>query len=284
MRLPLVVDLTTVSCARVVPRRSAGCRPDATGPAPAVVWPAGLARDDGYGSLVWLDMNHWIGLAKAAGQHPGGAGYRELLEAARAARARRSVTFVLLDTHYIEMSGIKDPRQRADVASVMAELTDYATMLGRPHIMRLEVQAALTAVGHPVPIPLSGPLFGGGVAHAFGRELNARITDETGVDLTEETRQQVGAAALAELMIATRVKLEWSVLAGPTDDEVPKLRQHGWDLDRTHEGPRHRCRQEVEQQERLHADPRWRRGGSATSSLPEGSSSKWSPSSRVSSG
>jgi len=31
-------------------------------------------------------------------------------------------------------------------------------------------------------------------------------------------------------------------------------------LDRTHKDPRHRCRQEVEQQERLDADPRWRRG------------------------
>jgi hypothetical protein len=45
----------------------------------AYVWPSMLLYRVPHSRLVYLDLNHWIGLAKAAGGHPGGAAYHELL-------------------------------------------------------------------------------------------------------------------------------------------------------------------------------------------------------------
>jgi len=43
----------------------------------------------------------------------------------------------------MEMSGIKDPRQRLDLALVMQELSGFAVSLGRSTIMSLETEAGL---------------------------------------------------------------------------------------------------------------------------------------------
>jgi hypothetical protein len=54
--------------------------------------------------LVYLDLNQWIGLAKAASAHKDGARYVQALEAARAAKDGGTAMFPLSGTHYMELA------------------------------------------------------------------------------------------------------------------------------------------------------------------------------------
>ncbi len=74
--------------------------------------------------LVYLDLNHWIGLSQALVGHRQGASHIATLEACRAARASGRVIFVLSGTAYIEVQRIKHPDQRRRLAEVVEELAD----------------------------------------------------------------------------------------------------------------------------------------------------------------
>ena len=107
-----------------------------------VVWPSGLVKPLRPPAVVYLDLNHFINLAKVSiGTAPDG--YAELLEACRTTRADRRATFPLSSTHCVEISNIRSFRQRGDIVKVMEELSGFNYLLGRPQIMRLEVESAL---------------------------------------------------------------------------------------------------------------------------------------------
>lgn len=89
--------------------------------------------------IVYLDLNHWIGLAQAVTGHHLGVRHQPVLEACREARSNGTAVFPLSDAHYVEVSKIKSPQQRRDLASVMEELSDFTTLLARLDVMRIEL-------------------------------------------------------------------------------------------------------------------------------------------------
>lgn len=93
-------------------------------------WPA-IFRPAYEVKLVYLDLNQWIGLAKAATGHKHGARYLQALEAARAAKDAGTAMFPVSGTHYMELAGIGSFRHRSDIAGVMEELSDFSTILSR---------------------------------------------------------------------------------------------------------------------------------------------------------
>lgn len=190
----------------------------AEGPVPDFCWPRSLAERPSSPQLVYLDLNHWIGLAKARAGHPGGDRLQPVLEACRHARQRGDAVFPLSDSLYVEMSKIRDPRQRQDVAAVMEELSGFATMLALPTVMRLELDAVLTSiVGPPGGLLPQLPLLGFGIFWAFGR-VGLRIDDGHGGDVTEVfAKEQPGVFREMNLLAERRL------LAGPMDSEVDDL-------------------------------------------------------------
>jgi hypothetical protein len=221
-------------------------------------WPDVLLRPRDDKPLVYLDLNHWITLAKAASGHRHGERHREALEALRGANA----VFPLSAAHYMEMAGITDPRQRYDVAAVMEELTGFRCLMPNPVVMRAEIDAAvrrlvpgLKRLHQPIP------LIGRGVLQAFGMQGGLRIKSAKG-DVTDEARKRFGDGP--EAFDAWREdaerQLDRSVLRGPTDDEAPELQRLGWDPSVARRGAERRAQQEREQAQRLDAEPRWRRG------------------------
>ena len=120
--------------------------------APALIWPPLLQLPPESPKTVYLDLNHWIRLAQASTGHKLGRLVANVLDACRSARATGKALFVLSATHYLEMLKIKDPAQRHAIADVMEELTDFASLLGRAAVMRLELNAVLDrfAVRSPV--------------------------------------------------------------------------------------------------------------------------------------
>ena len=103
-----------------------------------LVWPSGVRRDASLPLLVYLDLNHWVGLAKAATGHRDGARYQTLLEACRTVRQASAALFPLSATHYMEVAKIADARRRADLAGILEELSGFHTLLARSAIVELE--------------------------------------------------------------------------------------------------------------------------------------------------
>lgn len=213
---------------------------------------------------MYLDLNHWISLAKANIGHRDGARHQDALKALRRAKASGRFVFPLSATHYMEMSTIRDPRQRADVASVMEELSDFWTLISRTVVMRLEIEAVLDDLGKPRPHPyLPLPLLGFGVGPALGVKGGLRLRDRaSGDDVTQTARQQSpdGPEEFDRRLAEAERKFERAVLQGPGDEDVPTLKLDGWDPLAARRVAEERADQEREQAVRLDADSRWRRG------------------------
>lgn len=196
-------------------------------PSERYCWPPYLLRHRQL-TLVYLDLNHWIALAKAATGHAAGTSYGLVLEDLRLARSDGRAIFPLSGTHYMEMLNIRHPRQRHDIAAIMEELSGFSTLLSRDLVFKYEIDAVLTERVGPAPeAPQPVPIVGYGCMWAFGRTGRFRIRGPKG-DATETVRQQMGSKQFDAFIAEAELRLERSVLAGPTDDEVEDLRGYGW--------------------------------------------------------
>lgn len=213
-------------------------------------------------AIVYLDLNHWIGLAKAATNHHDSQRYAPLLRCSRDAVKAGRVRFVLSDTIYAEMANISDPRQRQDLANVMEELTYFGTLIARPVVMRLELEAALDRLGGPVAAQYEAiSVIGKGVLQAFGRQGGLHVFDGAGADVTGDVRNENGHDEFDSWVDAAELEMERRMLAGPTDDEADKLRLDGrYNPGAARSTAERRAEQERELARRLDGEPRWRRG------------------------
>lgn len=154
--------------------------------------------------LVYLDLNHYIQLAKAKLAATGASGndkrptivlpgYADLLDAARRAKAEGRAMFPLSSVHFMEVAHrVPSPRQRGHVADVMEELSDFAYLLGRPSLVELEISAGLDRIyGTPDSYaPL--PLLQRSALWAFGRQGGLRFVDADGNDVRAQRREELG--------------------------------------------------------------------------------------------
>src|ERR1700686_4795914 len=227
--------------------------------APVLVWPPLLELPSDDVKVVYLDLNHWISFAQASNGHPNGITFVDTLKASKAAKSAGSAVFVLSATHYMELNKIKDPSQRQAIADVMEALTGFASLMDRVVVMNLELDAMLDPFARQAS-PLSRrPLLGRGVRHSFGRASGVRIMGPNG-DATEEVRAQMGAKAFDDFVVQAELQLDRSVLRGPADDEVKKLRALGWKPESSLQVAEKRAAQERELSPTLDAETRWRRG------------------------
>jgi hypothetical protein len=230
--------------------------------APRLIWPSALTLPTTGRPLVYLDLNHWISLAKAAVGHAQGGSLVGTLDACRSAVRMGAATFVLGSAHYSELLKIESRRQRHDVGGVMEELSQFKTLLSRASIMKLELSAALDYVLGLESRDAECPLVGYGVMHAFGLPAgHFRIKDRSsGEDVTEVVRQQYGPERFDAYMAEALIGLERGALRGPKDDEeLGKLRGLGYDPQRALQVARNRADEEAAQRLRLDGDGPWRR-------------------------
>jgi hypothetical protein len=161
----------------------------------------------------------------------------------------------------MELSAIRDPRQRSDLAEVMAELSGYRTLICRSVLMRLEVEAVLDAVlgsrRRYAPLNVVDVGFG----HAFGKVGRLRISNPAlGNDDEVRAGWPGGAQAYDSLLAELQREAEWRILRGPLDEEVESLDAYGYDALSAQRVAQRRAEQEVDQVARFDEDPRWRRG------------------------
>lgn len=218
------------------------------------MWPRSLVTRAPRPLLVYLDLNHWISLAKADTGHTSGIRYRPVLDACRQAVTDGVAIFPLAAAHYLEVSKIRSPRQRQDLAAVMEQLSDFWTLLCRPEVMRTEIDALVsTLLDHDVNPPPSLPLLGRGVFWAFGR-VGMRVMEQ-GMDITNRFRVQ-NPRLFDQIFRTTERKM----LAGHSDDELKKLGVRGWQPDATVQRLTKLAQQEQDLAHRLDVEDKWRRG------------------------
>lgn len=120
------------------------------------------------GLAVYLDLNHWISLAKARVGRPDGSRFVPCLDLLVTTVGSGKVIVPLGLTHYTEVANIADVRQRADIANVMAILSGFTTLAARKERLRCEVAQALhQRLGRPLFPERLNP-FGCGLAFALG--------------------------------------------------------------------------------------------------------------------
>lgn len=226
----------------------------------ALIWPPLLELPAADRLVVYLDLNHWIGLSQALVGHRQGASHVATLEACRAARASGRVIFVLSGTAYIEVQRIKHPDQRRRLTEVVEELADFQTLVGRHVAMALELDAVLDPIAKRASQLSKVPLVGRGVRHAFGVQSGFSIMGPEG-DVTESFRQRYGAAKFDAFMTKNMLEMERSIFRGPMDEsEESELRSHGYFPESTTAMAERRLEQELSYKRTMDADPSIRRG------------------------
>jgi hypothetical protein len=228
--------------------------------------------------LVYLDLNHWVNLTRARLGRSGTAAHRELLDELEPAVAAGRVTVPLSGTHYIELSRIRDPRQRAEVALTMGGLSRYAALTWRGDLLRHQLRQALAkelGVDYSMPDPART---GHGFAHAFGQPpvvgrlrgdpaAIAAFVEHHGHDFIDRLANFAGygwrftpsgrSRTASELLHeATDAVTQFIMLRGPGDEDVKRLASgYGYRPEASYEVTDRIARREAELASALAAKP-----------------------------
>lgn len=245
-----------------VPRRSSAAGRDRCDVPYA--WPKTMTLPERPPLLVYLDMNHWIALAKAHAGHRDGRQHLESLDGLRRARDDGRAIFPISGTILAEVSKIGRYQQRRTLREIIEALSGYFVVTARDIIATHEVEEMLDRVAGPNPQPVNEMNYlDWGIARAFGMVGGFRIRRKgDGADITDETRATwpEGAADFDQRLAEAELELQRKVLDVPTPEEEPQLRALGWKPHGASEVTDNRARQELEQVVRFDADPQWRRG------------------------
>jgi hypothetical protein len=225
----------------------------------APIWPTRLVRPDT--RIIYLDLNHWIALAKANAGHPDG---RRWLEALHALREERSGwSYVISMALIMELTGNRRRLQRADLAEMIEEFTGFGCVMPLTTIAPLEFESALSQFVEITLQQPSVPLMGHGVMQAVGMRGHLRVRDRAGNDVTDLARQEspLGPQEFDRRLRTGELLLDRSVIGGPADDqEEAELRAIGWDPAVAHQSAEQRAEQERDLAAQLDSESRWRRG------------------------
>jgi hypothetical protein len=246
-------------------QRPEGPRPVSVGERPVIdgpLWPVTLRLPVRAPTLVYLDLNHWIALAKAHAGHPDGVRHVAHLQACLDAAAAGRAAFPISDSVLIEITNIGNHRQRRSLREVIEPLSGFRVITGRDVIFTHEIEAMLDLVVGASPRPINVmDYLDWGVARAFGMVGGFRVRrDPSGADVTAEARAQhaEGPEAFDRLLNDAEWALQRSVIDGPSLEEESELRALGWRPHPTSEVTESRLRQEIEQVARFNAHPRSR--------------------------
>lgn len=133
------------------------------------VWPGTLRLRARPPKLIYLDLNHWITLAKALAGHRNGTAQTGVLDSFLRAVEQRRAVFPISDSIYIEISKIRAYRQRRDLREVIEKLSGYLVVTARSVASSHEIEAMLDGIVGINPRPIKAvDYLDWGVARASG--------------------------------------------------------------------------------------------------------------------
>ena len=202
--------------------------------------------------LLYLDMNVWIDLAR--GLKHGDSGWEQIHARVNDAVQDGTLIVPLSPAHYLELWHRGDSDSRNDIARLMRDLSDYATVPSA-HVVRQEEARIVVAnwAGEGPRLLIGRELLGRGAAHAFGRRTG-RFRFVSSVASPDGLQAEGPGVAPPDIwtQLQDHPKLEWFQLVGH-----PELLAMEEGLDRT---PEHRfgttqLRQEQALRDKLREHP-----------------------------
>lgn len=124
-------------------------------------------------SIVYLDQNKWIELARIKNGKDSSERARQLLTEIDAAR-QCGFVFPLSAIHIMEFARIRDNERRARLGKVMWEYSGGVTTTPLKEVLCWELEVAFSNKGYVIS-PDKISYLGQGIAHAFGEQLDDPI-------------------------------------------------------------------------------------------------------------
>ena len=227
----------------------------------AYIWPRTLDTYDPDRTVIYLDLNHWIALARAYTDHPGGVQHKEVLSLCMNAVDSGLAVFPITSLLIMEIANINKPRQRRDLQETIERISQYRAILSLPEIRKHELEATLTAAGFPSTRPI-GPqkYLTHGILAATGVPDQIRIVDAHGDDRTSMVRagHPRGPAFFDSVVQDARRDLNRSIIRGPAASERERFRRRGWKPQATLQGAKGTASHEGKLANVLTENPSWR--------------------------
>ena len=227
------------------------------------IWPRTLRKGKSHGKLVYLDINHWIELAKVYSGHSDGKKNIEVFDACIKAVASGEVIFPLSFSTYMEISKIQQYRQRRNLRDVIESVSRYRVVTSLLLIWKHEVEAMLDETVGPNPKPIGCINYlDWGVLRATGIDGSIRVMTKDGKDVTSQVRQSFreGPEAFDEYVAKGHFELNRSIIAGPAPEQEKEFRELGWNPRKAFRPIGRAALEEAAQVDRFNQSPRWRRG------------------------
>ena len=225
-------------------------------------WPATLWVPHGP-RLVYLDLNHWIALARALCGHPEGHRDRYILERLLYVAEQRHAVFPVSLPIYVEVLKIGEHRRRSDLRKIIERLGGFAVVTNRHVITTHEIEALLDELVGPNPDPINPMNYlDWGVFRAMGMRGGFKVVTREGEDMTSSVRQRFadGPDEFDRILNEGMVDLNREVLDGPSHKDEPDLQAKGYRRDRILESYVQEAAAEQAWARLLDQEPRWRRG------------------------
>ncbi len=227
------------------------------------LWPATLHLSTRPPRLIYLDLNHWIELAKALSGHRDGTKHRPVLDTCISAVEDGKAIFPLSAYIYAEISKIANHRQRRDLREVIELVCRHMVVTPLTVVVAHEVEALLDKILGPRPLPLNPTDYlDWGVERAFGKVGGLKIESPDGHDITEQFRRAFprGPAAFDRVLLGAQLELNRRAIEGPTPREEPRLRDLGWNPEAVVKVFEQKASDELAQVRRFDSHPNWRVG------------------------
>lgn len=227
------------------------------------VWPRTLRRPVPPPKLVYLDLNHWIALAKALSGHHDGKKDVDLLDFCLRAVEEETAIFPISQSIYVEILKIQNYQKRCDLRKAIELLGRYMVVTSRSVVATHEIEALLDQIVDPNPKPINTmDYLGWGVFQAAGLDGSMRVKSADGRDVTAEVRQAFtnGPQAFDKIVSEELLKLNRQMIDGPSPEEDSELREQGYNPTKILEAYEQEAMNEAEWARLLDDEPKWRRG------------------------
>ena len=224
-------------------------------------WPATLRVPHGP-RLVYLDLNHWIALAKALSGHPNGRKHHDILDQLLHAVEQGRAVFPLSLPIYVEVLKIGDHRRRSDLRKIMERLGGFAVVTSRDVIATHEIEALLNDLVGPNPNPINVvDYLDWGVFRALGMRGGFKVVTRQGEDVTSAVRHRFssGPDEFDRILDEAMLNLNREILDGPLPQDEPDFRARGYRPDLILESYVQDAAAEHEWARLLDTEPQWRR-------------------------
>ena len=227
------------------------------------LWPSTLCMPKRPPKIVYLDLNHWIALARTMSGRDNGEKDRKLLRFCLDSVEQKVAVYPISLNILVEILKIRDYKRRRNLRKVIEQLSQFIVVANRAAVAEHEIETMLDQTVGPNPNPIESMDFlNWGVLRAMGRDDGIRIISGQGEDVTAEYRRTFaeGPEEFDRIISEARWELNRQVLDGPAPDEETRLREQGYNPEAVLEDYENEARAEKEQAHRLDSEQQWRRG------------------------